>query len=118
MICQEFEAKISVLELPEHKLIMSSGYSCVIHLHAALEEVFISDVKAEIDRKTKTPKKSTFLKTYSQGIVRITAKNALCCEKYDQMASLGRFTLRDEGKTIATGKISKIKSLLKAEKDA
>lgn len=51
LVCQEFEAKISVLELPEHKLIMSSGYSCVIHLHAALEEVFISDVKAEIDRK-------------------------------------------------------------------
>jgi len=41
----------------------------------------------------------------------------LCCEKYDLMASLGRFTLRDEGKTIATGKITKVKSILKAEKE-
>jgi len=112
-VCQEFEAQITVLELPEHKQIMSSGYSCVIHLHAALEEVFINEVKAEVDRKTKTKKNATFLKAGSQGIVRITSKNALCCEKYDIMPQLGRFTLRDEGRTIATGKIMKIKSLLK-----
>lgn len=112
-VCQEFEAKIQVLELPEHKQIMSSGYSCVIHLHAALEEVFISEVKAEFDKKTKVNKKSTFLKAGSVGIVRITSKNALCLEKYDVMPQLGRFTLRDEGRTIATGKIIKVKSLLK-----
>jgi peptide chain release factor subunit 3 len=112
-VCQEFEATISVLELPEHKQIMSSGYSCVIHLHAALEEVFISEVRAELDRKTKVKKNATFLKAGSQGIVRITSKNALCCEKYETMAQLGRFTLRDEGRTIATGKIMKIRSLLK-----
>jgi len=29
------------------------------------------------------------------------------------MPQLGRFTLRDEGRTIATGKILKIKSLIK-----
>jgi len=112
-VCQEFEAKIQVLELPEHKLIMSSGYSCVIHLHAALEEVFISEVKAEMDKKTKLNKKATFLKAGSLGVVRITSKNPLCLEKYDTMPQLGRFTLRDEGRTIATGKINKVKSLLK-----
>jgi len=73
-ICQEFEASISVLELPEHKLIMSSGYSCVIHLHAALEDVIISEIRAEVDRKTKEKKKSAFLKTNMTGIVRITTK--------------------------------------------
>jgi len=112
-ICQEFEAQISVLELPEHKLIMSSGYSCVIHLHAALEDIIISEIKAEIDKKTKDKKKTAFLKAGSMGIVRITAKNPLCCEKYETMPQLGRFTLRDEGRTIATGKILKIKSLIK-----
>jgi len=112
-VCQEFEAKIHVLELPEHKQIMSNGYSCVIHLHAALEEVFISKVLAEIDKKTKVNKNSTFLKSGSIGTVRISAKNPLCCEKFDSMAQLGRFTLRDEGRTIATGKITKVKSLLK-----
>jgi peptide chain release factor subunit 3 len=112
-VCQEFEAQLSVLELPEHKLVMSSGYSCVIHLHALLEEVIISEVKAEVDRKTKVKKVATYLKAGSQGIVRITTKNALCCEKYETMQQLGRFTLRDEGRTIATGKITKIRSVLK-----
>jgi len=60
---------------------MSSGYSCVIHLHAALEDVIINEIKAEVDRKTKEKKKTAFLKTGSTGIVRITAKNPLCCEK-------------------------------------
>jgi len=102
-----------VLELPEHKLIMSSGYSCVIHLHACLEDIIINEIKAEIDRKTKEKKKTAFLIAGMTGIVRITAKNPLCCEKYETMAQLGRFTLRDEGRTIATGKIQKIKSLIR-----
>jgi len=92
---------------------MSSGYSCVIHLHAALEDVIISEIRAEIDRKTKDKKKTAFLKAGMIGIVRITTKNPLCCEKYETMPQLGRFTLRDEGRTIATGKIQKIKSLIK-----
>jgi len=92
---------------------MSSGYSCVIHLHSALEDIIISEVKAEVDRKTKEKKKTAFLKAGSMGIVRITSKNPLCCEKYETMAQLGRFTLRDEGRTIATGKIQKIRSLIK-----
>jgi len=102
-----------VLELPEHKMIMSSGYSCVIHLHAALEDVIVSEIKAELDRKTKEKKKSAFLKAGSSGLVRITTKNPLCVEKFENMPQLARFTLRDEGRTIATGKITKIKSLLR-----
>ena len=47
-VCQEFEAKIHVLDLPEHKQIMSSGYCCIIHLHSAQEEVFISEIKGSL----------------------------------------------------------------------
>ena len=39
--CQEsleFKANLNVLELPEHKKIMSSGYECIIHLHAVVCE--------------------------------------------------------------------------------
>ena len=40
-------------------------------------------------------------------------KNPICCEKFEEMPSLGRFTLRDEGKTIGMGKITKIKPFFK-----
>jgi GH24 family phage-related lysozyme (muramidase) len=36
-------------------------------------------------------------------------KNSVCMEKFDFMPSLGRFTLRDEGKTIGYGTVLKIK---------
>lgn len=40
-VCEQFEAKINILELLEHKPIMSNGYTCVIHMHTALEEIEI-----------------------------------------------------------------------------
>ena len=42
-------------------------------------------------------------------ICKIAPKNPLCLEKFETMAQLGRFTLRDEGKTIAVGKVLKYK---------
>ena len=41
-------------------------------------------------------------------------------EKFDFMPALGRFTLRDEGKTIGFGEVTKIKpakALLKEQKE-
>lgn len=48
--CQEsmeFKANLTVLELPEHKKIMSSGYECIIHMHAIAEEAQILEVEAK-----------------------------------------------------------------------
>jgi len=39
--CYEIEAELQILELPDHKAIMSAGYSCVIHVHTIMEEVEI-----------------------------------------------------------------------------
>lgn len=38
------ECEIKLLDLPEHKPIMSSGYQCVMHIHSALEEVYIKEI--------------------------------------------------------------------------
>lgn len=49
---------------------------------------------------------STFL---GQKIIALVeAAGPVCIEKYDDYAQLGRFTLRDEGKTIAIGKVTKL----------
>ncbi len=40
-------------------------------------------------------------------MVRIQSRNPIPVEKADDLSALGRFTLRDEGKTIALGRISK-----------
>jgi peptide chain release factor subunit 3 len=57
----EFRAHLTVLELLEHKKIMSSGYECIIHLHAISEEAQISEVEAKEDKNTKKMIKATYL---------------------------------------------------------
>ena len=44
-------------------------------------------------------------------ICRIQTRIAIPIEKFDTVPQMGRFTLRDEGKTIALGKVLKYKPL-------
>lgn len=92
-----FEAEIQLLELPEKKQIMANGYQCVLHMHTIIDECTI-DLVGEIDKKLKTEKKVKFLRSLSRAKVIIKSNNALCGEKFEKFATLGRFTLRDEGK--------------------
>ncbi len=39
---------------------------------------------------------------------RISVEKAICIENFLDVPALGRFTLRDEGRTIAIGKIMKL----------
>lgn len=43
-VAHDIEVQLQMLELPEHKKILSTGYTCVMHLHTALEEVEITHV--------------------------------------------------------------------------
>jgi peptide chain release factor subunit 3 len=57
-----------------------------------------------------------FVKSGSVAIVRIKVEKPICAELFENVPQLGRFTLRDEGRTIAIGKITKLpKSLKEAE---
>jgi translation elongation factor EF-1alpha len=72
--CQEtfeFKATINVLEIPENKKLMSSGYECVLHMHAIAEQVEIFKVEAKYDPVSKKNINATFLKSGEQGTVTI-----------------------------------------------
>lgn len=90
------------------------GYTCVLHLHTAIEAIEIGKVICEFDPETKAKKNATFLKSGSKGMVRIKTDYFLCCEKYENNNHLGNFTLRDEGMTIGLGKVIRVKPV-KAE---
>ena len=66
-------------------------------MHTIIEECTI-DLIGEIDRKTKTEKKVKFVRSQTRARVVIKTNNSICGEKFDKFATLGRFTLRDEGK--------------------
>jgi peptide chain release factor subunit 3 len=110
-VVTQFDALLSVLELLDHKSIFTAGYTCVMHIHTATEECEVVALHHQIDPKTKEPikKKCLFLKSGSIALVRIQLAGTVCLERFKDFPQLGRFTLRDEGRTIAIGKVERIR---------
>ncbi|KAI1101250.1 hypothetical protein F4804DRAFT_335438 [Jackrogersella minutella] len=105
-----FEAQIRILEL---KSILSAGFNCVIHVHSAVEEVTFAALLHKLQkgtgRKSKVP--PTHAKRGDSIIARMQVTGgagSVCIEKFEDYPQMGRFTLRDQGQTIAIGKITKL----------
>ncbi|KAH0601495.1 hypothetical protein MHUMG1_00371 [Metarhizium humberi] len=106
----EFEAQIRILDL---KSILTSGFNCVLHVHSAIEEVtfaaLLHKLQKNTGRKSKNP--PTHAKKGDSIIARmqvIGGAGSVCVEKFEDYPQMGRFTLRDQGQTIAIGKITKL----------
>ncbi|KAI5865932.1 hypothetical protein GGS23DRAFT_360615 [Durotheca rogersii] len=105
-----FEAQIRILEL---KSILSAGFNCVLHVHSAVEEVTFAALLHKLQkgtgRKSKVP--PTHAKKGDSIIARMEitgGAGSVCVEKFEDYPQMGRFTLRDQGQTIAIGKIIKL----------
>lgn len=103
---RRFEAQLAIVELLEHKSIFSAGYTAVLHVHAVAEECSIVRLTASIDKKTgnRSKKAPMFVKSGAVITCIIECEQAVCIETFEASPQLGRFTLRDEGKTIGIGK--------------
>ena len=101
-----FVCQLALVELLEHRPIFSSGYSCMMHAHTVDSEVTVTEMISQVNVKNKgAPRKLHFAKQGAVIIVRISVPQSICVEVFEDMNQLGRFTLRDEGKSIAIGKI-------------
>lgn len=103
-----FDAQIVIME---HKSIICAGYSAVMHIHTSAEEVSIKFLICLVDRKTgdKSQKRPRFIKQDQIAIVRLEVPGgSICLEAFKDFPQMGRFTLRDEGRTIAIGKVLKV----------
>ncbi|XP_045211705.1 eukaryotic peptide chain release factor GTP-binding subunit ERF3A-like [Mercenaria mercenaria] len=101
-----FDAKIVILE---HKSIICAGYSAVLHLHTAAEEVTIKNLICLIDKKSGKKTKTRFIMQDQIGIARFHVNaGVICMETFSDFPQMGRFTLRDEGRTIAIGQVLKV----------
>lgn len=108
-VVAEFEADVLIVELLEHRPLISAGYSCVFHCHTVMEEVIVTKLVESTDLATKKKAlKPRFVKSGAFVKFRLQLQNSACLEAYTTTPQMGRFTLRDEGKTIAIGKITAI----------
>jgi peptide chain release factor subunit 3 len=106
-----FDVRLMILE---HKSIICAGYSAVMHIHQVEVECTIEKLLGEIDKKTgniakKNPK---FVKPGMKCIARMQTAQPVCIEPFVVFPQLGRFMIRDEGKTIAVGTVLKIKTMV------
>ncbi|KAG7156939.1 Eukaryotic peptide chain release factor GTP-binding subunit ERF3A-like [Homarus americanus] len=102
-----FDAQVVILE---HKSIICAGYSAVCHIHSVAEEVTVKLLICLVDKKTgeKSKVRPRFVKQDQIAIMRFETSGVICMEAFKDHPQLGRFTLRDEGKTIAIGKVLKV----------
>eukprot|EP00033_Pygsuia_biforma_P000389 GCRY01000466.1.p1 GENE.GCRY01000466.1~~GCRY01000466.1.p1 ORF type:complete len:541 (+),score=145.19 GCRY01000466.1:150-1772(+) len=102
-----FVAQIIILE---HKSIITAGYSCMLHIHAAQEECSLDLLIAEVDKKTNEvkQKRPKFVKAGSTVRAKLSVAQPICAEAFKDFQQLGRFILRDEGKTIGIGVVLKL----------
>ncbi|OBZ76729.1 Eukaryotic peptide chain release factor GTP-binding subunit, partial [Grifola frondosa] len=104
---RQFEAQLIILD---HKNIICAGYTAVMHVHTLAEEVTLSALLHYFDKATgrKSRKPPQFAKKGQKIVALIETTAPVCVERFTDYPQLGRFTLRDEGKTIAIGKVTKL----------
>jgi peptide chain release factor subunit 3 len=122
-ITEEFLAELQILELLPHRQIMTPGYKSMMHLHTVGDEIVVNALRGVYESdgagKEYLKKNPKYAKSGSKLMVTIKTRVPVCLEKYEFIEHMGRFTLRDEGKTIALGKVLKYKpAVIKKEDDA
>jgi peptide chain release factor subunit 3 len=103
-VATEFKVQLFFVDVLEHRPIFSRGYDCVMHIHTVEVEVTCQQVLSVTDTSgAKLRQPFARLNQICQCI--LSTPLLTCMDLFDNHPALGRLTLRDEGKTIAIGKI-------------
>uniref|UniRef100_A0A7J3QD88 Elongation factor 1-alpha n=1 Tax=Ignisphaera aggregans TaxID=334771 RepID=A0A7J3QD88_9CREN len=107
-VIDEFTARVMVVW---HPTAIAPGYTPVIHAHTASIPCRIVEIIARIDPRTGqiAEKNPPFLKQGDIAIVRFKPLKPMVAEKYSDFPPLGRFAMRDMGKTVGIGIIMDLK---------
>ncbi len=107
-VAEEFTARIYVIW---HPTAIAVGYTPVIHAHTASIAARITEIVAKIDPRTgKTvEEKPKFIKMGDAAIVKFKPIKPMVIEKFSEFPQLGRFAMRDMGKTVGIGVVVDVK---------
>jgi len=107
-VADEFTARVMIVW---HPTAIAVGYTPVIHIHTASVACRIVEIASKIDPRTgkETEKNPQFIKQGEFAVVRLKPIKPLVVEKYADFPQLGRFAMRDMGKTVGIGQVIDIK---------
>ncbi len=101
------QARIVILEV---KNILCAGSRVMLHIHTAQIECTFHKLLGLLDRKTNevTQKDPTHVKAGDVVLARLELEHGLAVECHKDFDRMGRFMLRENGKTIAIGLVTKL----------
>lgn len=107
-VVDEMTAQIIVIW---HPTALSVGYTPVVHIHTASVACRVTELTSKIDPKTgkEAEKNPQFLKPGDAAIVKMKPIKDLVAEKFREFPALGRFAMRDMGKTVGVGVVIDVK---------
>ncbi|MEM1645240.1 MAG: translation elongation factor EF-1 subunit alpha [Ignisphaera sp.] len=107
-VVDEFVARVMIVW---HPTAIAPGYTPVIHAHTASIACRITEIIAKLDPRTGqvAEKNPPFIKQGDIAIIRFKPLKPMVIEKYSDFPPLGRFALRDMGRTIGIGIVQEIK---------
>ena len=95
-----------------HPTAIAQGYTPVVHAHTAQIAARFLSLDKKLDQKTgavieDSPK---FIKKNELAIVKMQPIKKMCLELYSEIPEMGRFAVRDMGRTVAVGIVKEIKT--------
>jgi elongation factor 1-alpha len=107
-VADEFTARVMIVW---HPTAIAVGYTPVIHIHTASVACRIVEIASKIDPRTgkEIEKNPQFIKQGEFAVVRLKPIKPLVVEKYADFPQLGRFAMRDMGKTVGIGQVIDVK---------
>ncbi len=109
-VAEEFTARVFIIW---HPTAITVGYTPVVHIHTASVACRIVEIQAKLDPRTgkAVEQNPQFIKMGDAAIVRFKPIKPLVVEKYSEFPPLGRFAMRDMGKTIGIGVVVDVKPM-------
>lgn len=95
-----------------HPTAVAQGYTPVVHAHTTQIAARFLELNKKLDPKTgavieDNPK---FIKKNDMAMVTMQPIKKICLEKYAEIPEMGRFAIRDMGRTVAVGVVKEIKN--------
>lgn len=107
-VVDEFVGRIIVLY---HPTAIATGYTPVLHVHTATVPVRFAEILKKIDPRTgaTVEEKPAYIKQGDAALIKFKPLKPVVLEKYSDFPELGRFAIRDSGRTIAAGTVVELK---------
>ncbi len=106
-VVKEFTARVMIVW---HPTAIAPGYTPVIHAHTASVAARIVEIIAKLDPRTGKvlERNPPFIKMGDVAIIKFAPIKPMVIEKFSEFPQLGRFAMRDMGKTVGIGVVTDV----------